>query len=101
MPVDARDARPVSLHRATGHLAANQLSNEILFNIFVLSADHLRGSNGDGENGDRVYIEISGFERKGLGWTKLMLVCRRWRDVAVATPALWRTIDVARTSSTE
>ena len=30
----------------------------------------------------------------GYSWTQLMLVCRRWRDVALATPTLWRTIHI-------
>ncbi|KAI0668176.1 hypothetical protein C8Q78DRAFT_279791 [Trametes maxima] len=29
-------------------------------------------------------------------WTPLMLVCRSWRALGVATPSLWRTIDVRR-----
>ncbi|KAM5545608.1 hypothetical protein V8D89_000646 [Ganoderma adspersum] len=29
-----------------------------------------------------------------MGWQGLMLVCRRWRDVLVATPAFWRKVHV-------
>ncbi|PIL34669.1 hypothetical protein GSI_03449 [Ganoderma sinense ZZ0214-1] len=29
-----------------------------------------------------------------MGWPDLMVVCRRWRDVFVTTPAFWRTIDL-------
>ncbi|KAM5544291.1 hypothetical protein V8D89_001951, partial [Ganoderma adspersum] len=83
-------------------VAANQLPNEIFFHIFVYFNELPRNSNGgDGEGGDAgssVNVDIPEFRRKSHRWMKLMLVCRHWRDVAVATPALWRTIDVKKTS---
>ncbi|PIL25279.1 hypothetical protein GSI_13168 [Ganoderma sinense ZZ0214-1] len=48
----------------------------------------------DGDENDS-----SEFRLARTGWTKLMLVCHRCHDVAHATPALWRTIDVGKTTS--
>ncbi|VDB91429.1 unnamed protein product [Peniophora sp. CBMAI 1063] len=48
------------------------LPPELLSHILFLSAD--------GEGPDSLYT---------LGWTRYLLVCRRWRDVAYSTPALW------------
>ena len=76
-------------------LAVTQLPNEILFHIFVYFCQQPRGSSEDyAQNSD-------GLPKLRLAKTelmKLMLVCRRWRDVALATPALWRTINVGKTS---
>ncbi|KAI1788150.1 hypothetical protein LXA43DRAFT_1026425 [Ganoderma leucocontextum] len=72
-------------------LMVTQLPNEILFLIFVYFSGLLPSTDEDDED----YFK---FGLAKIGWTKLMLVCRRWCDVARATPALWRTIDVGRTS---
>ena len=66
-------------------LAITQLPDEILFHIFMCFSEQSKMA--------------SGFGLANTGWTKLMLVCRRWCDVARATPQLWRTIDVGKTSS--
>ena len=77
-------------------VAANRLPNEMLLHIFVLLTE-MPSNSEDKEK--LIYIEVSEFRRKSLRWTKLMLICRRWRNFAVATPALWRTIDVAKEST--
>ena len=72
-------------------LLATQLPNEILIMIFVYSSSGRPLPSTEGMDGD--YFKFS--PKKGL-WTKFMLVCRHWCDVARATPALWRTIDVGK-----
>ena len=43
-----------------------------------------------------IFLGLGGENASGQ---RFMLACRHWRDVAVATPALWHTIDVGTTSS--
>ena len=59
-------------------LPINQLPNELLIRIFLLMGPLRRKG------------------RDGLAWIKLMLVCRYWRDVALASPGMWRSIDIGR-----
>ncbi|KAI0752311.1 hypothetical protein C8Q80DRAFT_441658 [Daedaleopsis nitida] len=32
-------------------------------------------------------------------WTSLMLVCRHWRDIALASPTLWQAVDVRKSAA--
>ncbi|PIL25339.1 hypothetical protein GSI_13228 [Ganoderma sinense ZZ0214-1] len=80
-------------------LMVTQLPNEILYRIFVDVSEQTKPPSIDGDEGDEdnKNKSASEFRLAKTGWMKLMLVCRRWRDVARATPALWRTIDVGKT----
>ncbi|PIL25329.1 hypothetical protein GSI_13218 [Ganoderma sinense ZZ0214-1] len=78
-------------------LVITQLPNEILFRIFVYVSEQPKP-----KDSRKYYVQNNeDFLELGLVKTelvKLTLVCRRWRDMALATPSLWRTIDVGKTS---
>ncbi|KAI0700251.1 hypothetical protein C8T65DRAFT_286394 [Cerioporus squamosus] len=78
----ALDAEEVRLRKLwNSFLPVNQLPNELLVKIFQLSAKH-----------DWVYnCRLRG----DMIWVRLMLVCSYWREVACATPTLWRTIGIS------
>ncbi|KAM5544285.1 hypothetical protein V8D89_001945 [Ganoderma adspersum] len=82
-------------------LAVTQLPNEILFHIFVDVSQQPKPPSMEDyrDDEDNKNDGSSEFGLAKTGWAKLMLVCRRWHDVAHATPALWRTIDVRKTPS--
>lgn len=68
-----------------------ELPNELLAAMFV---HYSNLKNPDGFHG----LSAPKFKpqlRKPFWWTHIMLVCRLWRNVAVATSALWSVIDVA------
>ncbi|KAI1788152.1 hypothetical protein LXA43DRAFT_1026435 [Ganoderma leucocontextum] len=78
-------------------LAATLLPNEILLLIFVYFSElpqPPRGGYVDDDDNDELNFGLA-----KTGWSKLMLVCRRWCDVARETPALWRTIDVGKNTA--
>ena len=68
--------------------AVHNLPNELLVPIFLAFQEATEGplwglKSRVGHNGSFY-----------MGWQGLMLVCRRWRDVLVSTPAFWRKVHV-------
>ncbi len=64
-------------------LPINQLPNELLVSIFAQVADAIPASESDPYS-KRFYPTVK--------WIKVLKVCRYWRDVAFASPTLWRAI---------
>ncbi|TBU45465.1 hypothetical protein BD309DRAFT_711902 [Dichomitus squalens] len=79
------------LYRWNSTFTITQLPNEILLLIFICFSEGLVWSDDERENLPRSQLAKT-------GWMELMLVCRRWRDVALATPLLWRTMNVGTTT---
>ena len=63
------------------------LPNELLSDIFVWYAIETSKSHS-------ASMRRRPQPRGYYGWGDIMLVCRRWRDVALSSPALWRAVDV-------
>ncbi|KAI1786890.1 hypothetical protein LXA43DRAFT_746560 [Ganoderma leucocontextum] len=73
-------------------LPVNRLPNELLVSIFAEVADALSAGH------STFYIGRHHLRTK---WMKLILVCRYWRDVAYASPKLWRVIHMRSPAHTE
>ncbi|KAI1786889.1 hypothetical protein LXA43DRAFT_746457 [Ganoderma leucocontextum] len=71
-------------------LPVNRLPNELLVSIFAQVADALSISRS----------RLSG-RYPSTQWMKLILVCHYWRDVAYASPKLWRVIHMRSPAYTE
>ena len=65
----------------------NKLSDELLGTIFIYFRQIVQGKP---TRNDMPKL------RRALRWTRIMLVCRLWRDVALVTAALWTVIDIPR-----
>ena len=84
--IEVDSERLETTHLSNPALPVNQLPNELLIRIFVLAS--LKST-----------ISLLSPHAKDMdtpAWMKLMLVCRYWRDVALATPTLWRFIEMGR-----
>ena len=80
----ASSSFPRTIPLVTHHRA--QLPTEILTIIFALVARQHASEcllNGDDDRPDT-----------WMAWVPLMLVCRRWRDIGISTPWLWRRIAI-------
>ncbi|PIL29055.1 hypothetical protein GSI_09103 [Ganoderma sinense ZZ0214-1] len=81
------EAAPVEVARLSNQsLPIHQLPNELLIRIFLLVC--LKGP-----------VSLEGPQAKDMDNATrmtLMLVCRFWRDVALATPIIWRFIEMGR-----
>ncbi|PIL29061.1 hypothetical protein GSI_09109 [Ganoderma sinense ZZ0214-1] len=62
----------------------NRLPNELLIQVFLLYAEAATPTS-----------QRHTPQAANMRWLPLMLVCRYWRDVALATPVLWRVIHAA------
>ena len=65
-------------------LPINQLPQELIVDIFIACDDP---------------AQTWPFGRSKIGWIHLTRVCRYWREVACASPNLWRSIHVRRGSA--
>ncbi|KAI0700235.1 hypothetical protein C8T65DRAFT_658023 [Cerioporus squamosus] len=70
-------------------LTIHHLPDEILVNIFVLLIEAWAWRKRPGYKST-----IQPPRKHGGYWTPLMLVCRRWRDVARTSARMWQAIDV-------
>ncbi|KAM5539295.1 hypothetical protein V8D89_007168 [Ganoderma adspersum] len=73
-------------------LLVNQLPSELLVFIFVYVSDAISASK------SHLYLNRCYSNTK---WTKVIKVCRHWRDVAYSSPALWRAILMRSTTYTQ
>ncbi|KAM5545908.1 hypothetical protein V8D89_000034 [Ganoderma adspersum] len=74
-------------------LPINRLPNELLVSIFTQVADGIWVRRSCSLFVGRYHPDIKR--------TRLVLVCRYWRDVAYASPVLWRVIDIRSPEYTE
>ena len=70
--------------------AIYRLPNEIIVQIFLHYAENALPYR------QSIRTQVSNMP---VGWLSLMLVCRHWRDVALASPTLWRFIDATSNTS--
>ena len=73
-------------------LPVNQLPNELLISIFAHFANAISTRE------PHVYLTRL---YPNTRWTKILIICHHWRDVACASPALWRAILMRSTAYTQ